>query len=71
MRRELFAALELVGQASNSEPLAWFTLKPTLAIINDPLSSASPIQPQDLLLHLKDLLLLIPMYRQQLHVFEV
>ncbi len=64
-------ALELTGQANNSEPLGLFTEAPTNAIIFEPFSSASPIEPQTLLLHLKDLLLLNPICRQQWHVCEV
>ena len=64
--RGLSVALELIGQANNSEPLGWFTLSPTKAIIFEPLRSASPIQPHLVLLHLKNLLLLNPKCRQQL-----
>ena len=71
MRKELFAALELIGQANNSEPPGLLTESPTKAIIFDPFSSASPIQPHLVFIHLKDLLRLNPKCRQQLQVCDV
>ena len=45
---EAFSSPKLTGVANKFEPPGVFTERPTKAIINAPLTSASPIHPQAL-----------------------